>query len=204
MFENVSNSMNTTSYIWLLSGIWKFLSDYWQVLTALAAIITIIVLVIGMFFKRYLQKKQHEHEKEMEQLRQEQDKQAKTEQIIIHLKRFISTEENGISKIDDWHQEKIAEVGNDLKETLKNIDINKILFQQNIVEELFVFKDKIRDLSEIRLVPSRARGLNQDFEIIQIQNRETKGNELIEGANKLIKKLENGNHTLKKCIICRE
>lgn len=75
-----------------MSGIWNFLSDYWQVLTALAAIITIFVLVIGMFFKRYLQKKQHEHEKEMERLRQEHDKQAAKEQIIKQLKRFISAE----------------------------------------------------------------------------------------------------------------
>jgi hypothetical protein len=182
--------MNTTSYIWLLSGIWKFLSDYWQVLTALAAIITIIVLVIGMFFKRYLQKKQHEHEKKMEQLRQEQNKQAKTEQIITHLKRFISTEENGISKIDDWHQEKIAEIGNDLKIALVDIDSNNILFLQNILEELFIFRDKVRDLSKIRSVSSRVRELIPNFENSQIQNRENKGNELVEEAREFVKKIE--------------
>jgi membrane protein implicated in regulation of membrane protease activity len=68
--------MNIASYVRILSGLWKFLSDYWQVLTALAAIITIFILVIGMFFKRYLQKKQHEHERETERLRQEHDKQV--------------------------------------------------------------------------------------------------------------------------------
>jgi len=182
--------MNTTSYIRLLSGIWKFLSDYWQVLTALAAIITIIVLVIGMFFKRYLQKKQHEHEKEMERLRQEHDKQAVKEQIIKHLKRFISAEENGISKIDDWHQEKIAEVGNDFKKTLENIDKNKILFPKNILEELLLFRDKIRDLSEMRSFPSKTHRLNLDFKNIQIQTRKEKGNEFIEEAREFIKKIE--------------
>ena len=137
-----------------------------------------------------VQKKQYEHEKEMERLRQEHDKQVAKEQIIKQLKRFISTEENGISKIDDWHQEKIAEVGNDLKETLKNIEINKISFPQNIEEELFVFKDRIRDVSKIRLVPLRVRGPNQDFEKIQIQNREKRGNKLVEEAREFIKKIE--------------
>ena len=55
---------------------------------------------------------------------------------------------------------------------------------------MFVFRDKIRDLSEIKLMPSRARGLNPEFEDVQLQNRENKGNELVEEANKLIKKLE--------------
>ena len=174
----------------MLSGIWKFLSDYWQELTALTSILIIVTGVGGMFFKRYLQKKQHEHEKEMKRLRQEHDKQAVKEQIITHLKRFILAEENGLSRIDDWHQEKIAEVGNDLKESLKNIEINKILFPQNIVEELFAFKDKIRDLSKIRLVPSSIRGLNNDFEKFQIQNREKRGKELVEEAREFIKKIE--------------
>ena len=146
--------------------------------------------MIGMFFKRYLQKKQHEHEKEMERLRQEHDKQAAKEQIIKQLKRFISAEKNDISKIADWHQEKIAEVGNDLKKTLMDIDKNRILFSQIILEELFVFRDKVRDLSGIQLHPSEARELNPDFWHNQIQNREKKGNELIEEARGFIKKLE--------------
>ncbi|MGB3459252.1 MAG: hypothetical protein WBB08_08160 [Halobacteriota archaeon] len=190
MLLNATNSTNMISSVKILSGIWNFLSDYWQVLTALAAIITIFVLVIGMFFKRYLQKKQHEHEKEMERLRQEHDKQAAKEQIIKQLKRFISAEKNDISKIADWHQEKIAEVGNDLKKTLMDIDKNRILFSQIILEELFVFRDKVRDLSGIQLHPSEARELNPDFWHNQIQNREKKGNELIEEARGFIKKLE--------------
>jgi hypothetical protein len=83
-----------------------------------------------------------------------------------------------------------VEIGNDFEETLNNIDTNKILFGQNIVEELFVFKDKIRDLSEIRLVVSIANGRNPNFENIQIQNRKGKGNELVAEARGFIKKLE--------------
>ena len=137
-----------------------------------------------------IQKKQHEHEKEMERLRQEHDKQVAKEQITRHLKQFIRTEEMELSKIDDWHQEKIAEVGNDLKETLKIIDENKILFSKNILEELLLLRDKMRDLSEIRLFPSKAHRLNLDFENIQISSRKEKGEKLIKEARNLIKKFE--------------
>lgn len=111
-------------------------------------------------------------------------------EIIKHLERFISTEEDDLSKIDVTHQEKIAEVGNDFKTALGNIDKNKILFRKKILGDLLAFRDKIRDVSEIRLVSSRARGLNPDFENIQIQNRENGGNELIEDAKEFIEKLE--------------
>jgi len=81
MLENATNLTNTTSGIGVLRGLGGFLSDYWQELSALAAIITIISVVIGLFFKRYLQKKQHEHEKEMEKLRQEYEDDLRQKDI---------------------------------------------------------------------------------------------------------------------------
>ena len=126
-----------------------------------------------------VQKKQYEH-----------DRQVAKEQIIRYLKEFVLTEENGLSKIDNRHQEKIAEVGNDFKKMLMNFDKNETMFPRKVLEELPVFINKIRNISEIRLMPSRVRGSNQDFENNQIQNREKKGNELIEEARGFIKKLE--------------
>ena len=137
-----------------------------------------------------VQKKQYEHEKEMERLRQEHERRTAKEEIKTYLERFISIEEDDSLKIDIAHQEKIAEVGNDFKTALLNIDKNKIQFSQNILEELLAFRDKIKDLSKIRLVSSKARGLNPDFENVQIQNRKEKGEKLIEEARNLIKKLE--------------
>lgn len=137
-----------------------------------------------------VQKKQYEHEKEMERLRQEHNRHIAKEEIKTYLERFISTEEDDSLKIDIAHQEKIAEIGNDFKMALEDIDKNKILFPKNILEESLSFRDKVRDLSEIRLVPSRTRGLNPDFENVQIQNRKDKGTELVEEAREFIKKIE--------------
>jgi hypothetical protein len=150
------------------------LANLIDIITIIGTIASIFV-VVGLVFK-YI----HYRRK----------KKAAKKEIIKHLERFISTEEDNISKIDNRHQEKIAEVGNDFKTTLVNIDKNKILFSKNILEELFSFRDKIRDLSEIRLVSSKARGLNQNFENIQIQTRGEKGKELIEEAREFITKIE--------------
>ena len=120
---------------------------------------------------------------------------AAKKEIIKHLERFVSVEEDDSLKIDVAHQEKIAEVGNDFKKTLGNIDKNKILFSKNILEELLLFRDKIRDLSKIRSFPSKTHRLNLDFENIQIQTREEKGNESVEKARDFIKKLRKNKYT---------
>ena len=120
------------------------------------AIITSILVGVGLFLKyMYYRRK----------------KMAAKKEIIKHLERFISAEEDDSLKIDVEHQEKIAEVENDFKTALVNIDKNKILFRKKILGELLTFRDKIRDLSKIRLFPSRARGRNPDFENVQIQNK---------------------------------
>jgi len=78
MIENASNLTNTT--VRASNGFLGFLSDYWQELSALAAIITIISVVIGMVLKWYLQKQQHTHEKEMLKLQQESDEKIRQEE----------------------------------------------------------------------------------------------------------------------------
>ena len=55
MIENATNLTNTT--VRASNGFSGFLSDYWQELSALAAIITIISVVIGMVHQWYLQKR---------------------------------------------------------------------------------------------------------------------------------------------------
>ncbi len=77
MIENATNLANTT--VRASNGFLGFLSDYWQELSALAAIITIISVVIGIVLKGYLQKKQHTHEKEMLKLQQEYDEKIRQE-----------------------------------------------------------------------------------------------------------------------------
>ena len=78
MIENATNLANKT--VRASNGFLGFLSDYWQELSALAAIITIILVVIGMVLKGYLQKKQHTHEKEMLKLQQEYDEKIRQEE----------------------------------------------------------------------------------------------------------------------------
>ena len=75
MLENARDLTNTTVHA--LEGFLGFLSDYWQELSALAAIITIVTVVIGLVFKWVFQKQQHEHEKEMERMRQEYDEKVR-------------------------------------------------------------------------------------------------------------------------------
>lgn len=161
MIENATNLASTTNLVNLID------------IKLAVTIITSILVGVGLGFK-YI----HYRRKKM----------AAKKEIIKHLERFISTEEDDSLKIDVEHQEKIAEVGNDFKTALVNIDKNKIIFRKKILGELLAFRDKIRNLSKIRLVPSRARGLNHDFENIQIQNREKKGNELVDKARELIEK----------------
>lgn len=122
-------------------------------------------------------------------LREEHNKRAVNEEIIKHLKRFIETEEKGAYKIGDRHQEKIAEVRNDFKKALMDIDKDRIWLPQNILGELLKFTDKIKVLSEQRLVRSQARGLNPEMEEEQIRTREKKGNTLVEEAKMFIVKL---------------
>jgi hypothetical protein len=184
MIENAINLVNATI------PILEILSEHGIGISAFIAIITLFVVVGEMFYRRYLQKKQHEHENEIERSRQEHDKRAAKEQIIKHLKRFIQTEENDMFKIEDRHQEKIAEVRNDFQKTLMDLDKNRIVFPENILEELLAFTDKIRDLSKQRLVQSGARGRNPDMEKEQIQIREDKGNKLVKEAKEFIEKLE--------------
>jgi uncharacterized protein YukE len=119
MLGNATNLTNTTSLVGVLGGFWVFLSDFWQELSALAAIITIISVVIGLIFKRCLQKKQHEHDKEMEKLRQEYDEKIRQkakdairamkllryfirpfitdlERVISNIKHLLDTEQFGV------------------------------------------------------------------------------------------------------------
>lgn len=149
------------------------LANLIDIMTVIGAIASVFV-VVGLVFK-YI----HYRRKKM----------AAKKEIIKHLERFISVEEDDSLKIDVAHQEKIAEVGNDFKTALVNIDKYKILFWKNILGDLLTFRDKIRDLSKIKLVPSKTRGLNPDFENIQIQNRKDKGADLIEEARELIEKI---------------
>ena len=90
MLGNATNLTNTTACLGVWRGFWKFLSDYWQELSALAAIITIILVVIGLFFRRYLQKKQHEHDIKMLKLQQEQPKEEAKGILKRRLEQFIS------------------------------------------------------------------------------------------------------------------
>lgn len=194
MIENATNLTSTTN-----------LANSIDIKLAVA-IISSVLVGVGLFFKlkgwytakeaneiakeaNRISEETNETSKNIQKKQREQDRQVAKEQIIIHLERFISVEENGILKIDNRHQEKIAEIGNDFKKTLENIDINKILFPKWHLREMTSVRDKIQNLSEIRLVPSRTRGLNSEFEDIQIQNREKKGKELIEKARELIEKI---------------
>ena len=194
MIENATNLTSTTN-----------LANSIDIKLAVA-IISFVLVGVGLFFKlkgwhtakeaneiakeaNRISEEINETSKIIQKKQREQDRQAAKEQIIIRLERFISVEENGILKIDDRHQEKIAEIGNDFKKTLENIDINKILFPKGHLREMTSVRDKIQNLSEIRLVPSRTRGLNSELEDLQIQNREKKGKELIEKARELIEKI---------------
>ena len=82
MIENATNLTNTT--VRASNGILGFLPDYWQEPLVLVAIMTAIILIIlglgGMSHDRYLQKKQHTHEKKMIKLQQENDKKIRQEE----------------------------------------------------------------------------------------------------------------------------
>ena len=77
-----------------------------------------------------------------------------------------------------------------LKKMLLPLDKRERVFSGNVLEDLAIFINKIINLLEIRLVPSRVRGRNPDFENVQIQNRIEKGEKFIEEARNLIKNLE--------------
>ena len=96
MIENATNLTNTT--VRASNGFLGFLSDYWQELTALAAILTIISVIIGMVLNWYLQKKQHTHEKEMLKLQQEYDEKKRQEE-----EETIQRDKKGIY---DWLYDK--------------------------------------------------------------------------------------------------
>ena len=119
MIENATNLTNTTACVRVLGVGLEFLSDYWKAL-ALAALLAIVSGVIGLFFKMYLQKKQHEHEKEMEKLRQDYDEKIRQQpilavnnQIISRLEQFVSCwEEEKKSGGKEKLRKQMTEIGN--------------------------------------------------------------------------------------------
>ena len=84
MLENATNLTNATFRA--SEGFLGFLSDYWQELSAL---ITIILVVVGLVFKWVFQKKQHEHEKEMEKIRREYDEKIREKDRENHLRSLL-------------------------------------------------------------------------------------------------------------------
>ena len=77
MIENATNLTNTT--VRASNSFLGFL-DCWQDLAALAAIITVILVAIGMVLTWHLQKKQHIHENEMLKSQQEYDEKIRQEE----------------------------------------------------------------------------------------------------------------------------
>ena len=89
MLENTTNLTNAT--VRASEGFLGFLSDYWQELSALAAIITSISVVVGLVFRWAFQKKQHEHERAMQQSQQDYDKKkSKLQQAQEEMANLIS------------------------------------------------------------------------------------------------------------------
>jgi phosphoglycolate phosphatase-like HAD superfamily hydrolase len=89
MLENTTNLTNAT--VRASEGFLVFLSDYPQELSALATIITIILVVVRLVFRWFSQKKQHEHERAVQQSQQDYDKKkSKLQQAKEEMDNLIS------------------------------------------------------------------------------------------------------------------
>lgn len=167
MIENTTNLTNATN---LVNSI--------DIIPIVTGIIIAIVAGIGLVFE-WIQYRKY--------------KRAAKEQIIKHLEQFILLEETkkGIVKLDDYYQIKIEGIGNDLKDTLKNIDKKLILFPQDFLKNARAIVDKILTLSKRRNIDTKGYdALMAPVVEDRIKMRENAGNELVEKAKELIVKLE--------------
>ena len=142
MLGNATNLTNTTACLLVWRGFWKLLSDYRQELSALAALITIISVVIGLIFRRYLQKKQQAYD---DKLRQQNIGNA-VGQVIVALNNFETTW-RAVQGKKRLHLEKdilfVLSMGINIKDavlsiptTLMDVDLSEVLNIANQLESL--------------------------------------------------------------------
>ena len=192
MLENATNLTNTTSCVGILGGLLLFFSDYWRELSALAAIITTILVVIGLVFRWYLQKKQHEHEEKMQRSEQEYPKHEAKRILKERLEWFVSCWEGdkgilieGDKKRKKELKKKLLELGNGLK---KKVDEKVDLLPQSVARKAEDIANNIINFSN---KITHGEVANENVERTKRINKKLidEGDKLIEKVKKLIKKL---------------
>lgn len=198
MLENATNLTNATSCVGVWRGFLLFLSDYWRELSALAAIITTISVVIGLVFRWYLQKKQHIHEKEMEKLRQDYDEKIRQQPKLVAKNQLKSCLEEFASFGDGEQiillrdqkreelQKKVSELGNEFEIVIKSIE-KQLLLPQDIFNDAKNMAKGIKNLS-----PKIFYRVMLDEEVMKQRDREVvdEWNELMKRAKKFIEELQ--------------
>jgi hypothetical protein len=198
MIENVTNLTNTTSCVGVWRGFLLFLSDYWQGLSALAALITTISVVIGLFFRWYLQKKQHIHEKEMEKLRQDYDEKIRQQPILAAINLIISRLEQFVScwgelkKSGDKAKlrKQMTEIGNELKIEVKYVEKNLMSFPQDSLKKTNAIADEITIFSKMRGVITVGHDSLFDLTGQLRIKKVVEGNKLVERVKEFIGELQ--------------
>lgn len=120
-------------------------------------------------------------------------KRAAKKQIRKLLSKFISLEQNSSKriKLDGFYQKKIEEIGNDLKDTLKEVDKRFMLFGGDFLTNARDITDKIITLSKRRNIDTKGYDtLMAPVEEDRIKLREDAGNELVDKAKELSKVLK--------------